>query len=373
MVRAALRFGFGSASLLAGGWVLRALHGAPLALGATPAEIAAVAQRSSNFKDGVFVNIDPASMISLDREQRRLLVRELLLGRDSGRPGVAIPVVTPPPAEAAASAGLAVSWYGHATALIEVDGYRVLTDPIWSRRCSPSHTVGPERMHDVPVALEALPAVDAILVSHDHYDHLDIDTIIGLARTQRAPFCVPLGVGAHLRKWGIPEERIVELDWHESHRLGDLTVVCTPARHFSGRLFARNTTLWASWVISGPRHRAFFGGDTGYTKSFADIGAEHGPFDLTLLPIGAYHPAWPDIHMNPEEAVRAHLDISDAASGLLVPIHWATFRLAPHPWAEPVHRLLAAADPEGLKVAVPRPGERVEKQAAQPPDPWWQL
>ncbi len=116
--------------------------------------------------------------------------------------------------------------------------------------------------------------------------------------------------------------------------------MCTPARHFSGRLFTRNTTLWASWVIAGPRHRAFFGGDTGYTKSFAEIGADHGPFDLTLLPIGAYHPAWPDIHMNPEDAVRAHLDVAEAGSGLLVPIHWATFRLAPHPWAEPVERLL---------------------------------
>ncbi len=132
--------------------------------------------------------------------------------------------------------------------------------------------------------------------------------------------------------------------------------MCTPARHFSGRLFSRNTTLWASWVIAGPRHRAFFGGDTGYTKSFAEIGLDHGPFDLTLLPIGAYHPAWPDIHMNPEEAVRAHLDVAEADSGLLVPIHWATFRLAPHPWAEPVERLLRAADPAGVRVVVPRPG-----------------
>jgi L-ascorbate metabolism protein UlaG (beta-lactamase superfamily) len=372
MTRSALRFGFGTASLLAGGWVLRALHGAPLALGAMPAEINAVAKRSPNFRDGVFVNAEPAATISLDSEQRRLLARELLTGRGSGRPGAPIPVVTPTPAEAAATAELAVSWYGHSTALIEVDGYRVLADPIWSRRCSPSHTVGPERMHDVPVPLEGLPAVDAVVISHDHYDHLDIDTVIALARTQRAPFFVPLGVGAHLRKWGIPEDRIVELDWNESHRLGDLTVVCTPARHFSGRLFARNTTLWASWVIVGPRHRAFFGGDTGYTKSFADIGAEHGPFDLTLLPIGAYHPAWPDIHMNPEEAVRAHLDIAEAASGLLVPIHWATFRLAPHPWAEPVQRLLAAAEPESLTVAVPRPGQRVAKDGSPVTDPWWQ-
>ncbi|MEV3902620.1 MBL fold metallo-hydrolase [Mycobacterium sp. NPDC050551] len=371
MLRAALRFGFGTASLLGGSWVLRALHGTPAALGATPAEIAAVARRSPHYRDGVFVNLDPTSQMSLDAEQQRLLVRELLTGRDS-TPGGPIPLAAPAAADRTA-AELAVHWYGHSSALVEVDGYRVLTDPIWSSRCSPSRQVGPHRLHDVPVELEALPAVDAVLISHDHYDHLDMDTILGLARTQWAPFCVPLGVGAHLRKWGIPEDRIVELDWNESHRIGDLTVVCTPARHFSGRLFARNTTLWASWVIAGPSHRAFFGGDTGYSRSFADIGAEHGPFDVTLLPVGAYHPAWPDIHMNPEDAVRAHLDVAEPGAGLLVPIHWATFRLAPHPWAEPVERLLRAADPAGVPVVVPKPGERIDRDTIRPSAPWWQL
>lgn len=371
-MRAALRLGFGTASLLAGGWVLRALHGAPAALGASPAEIEVVARRSPNFSDGVFVNVDPASGISLDSEEQREIVWDLLGSRAASKPAGPIPVAVPEPSDPAAT-GLSVCWFGHSSALIEVDGYRVLADPIWSRRCSPSQTVGPERLHEVPVPLEGLAAVDAVVISHDHYDHLDYETIIGLARTQRAPFVVPLGIGAHLRKWGIPESRIVELDWHESHRIGELTLVCTPARHFSGRLFTRNTTLWASWVIVGPRHRAFFGGDTGYTKSFAEIGMDHGPFDVTLLPIGAYHPAWPDIHMNPEEAVRAHLDVAEAASGLLVPIHWATFRLAPHPWAEPVERLLRAADRESVQVVVPKPGQRVQSDAVAPTDPWWQL
>ena len=371
MLRAALRFGFGTATLLGGSWVLRAFHGAPAALGARPGEIQPVAQGSPNYRDGVFVNLDPASPINLDREQQRLLIRELVGSSGTGRPGGPIPLATPAQADAA-PAELAVNWYGHATALVEVDGYGVLTDPVWSRRCSPSRVVGPQRMHEVPVPLEALPAVDAVLISHDHYDHLDIDTIVGLARTQRTPFVVPLGVGAHLRKWGIPQSRIVELDWNESHRVGELTLVCTPARHFSGRLLSRNTTLWASWVIAGPRHRAFFGGDTGYTKSFAEIGMDHGPFDLTLMPVGAYHPAWPDIHMNPEEAVRAHLDVADAGSGLLVPIHWATFRLAPHPWSDPIERLLRAADPPGVHVVVPRPGQRVDAGISTF-DPWWRL
>ena len=227
MLRAALRFGFGTASLLAGSWVARALHGAPAALGAGPGEIHAVAQGSPNYRDGSFANIDPASTVSMDREQQRLLIGEFFGARTARRPPGPIPLAAPAQADAA-PAGLAVCWYGHSSTLVEVDGYRVLTDPVWSRRCSPSRRFGPQRMHEVPVPLDALPAVDAVLVSHDHYDHLDIDTIVGLARTQRAPFVVPLGVGAHLRKWGIPEERIVELDWNESHRVGELTLVCAP-------------------------------------------------------------------------------------------------------------------------------------------------
>ena len=186
-------------------------------------------------------------------------------------------------------------------------------------------------------------------------------------------FFVPLGVGAHLRHWGIAPERIVELDWDGEGAVGELRIVCTPARHFSGRFLTRNTTLWSSWAMIGPRHRAFFGGDTGYTGSFADIGEAHGPFDLTLMPVGAYHPGWPDIHMNPEEAVRAHLDVTDAGRGVFVPIHWATFRLAPHPWSEPVERLLAAARPAGVTVVVPMPGAQVRPGSVDLEDDWWQL
>ena len=230
-------------------------------------------------------------------------------------------------------------------------------------------------MHPPPLALESLPALDAIVISHDHYDHLDMKTVRALARTQRAPFVTPLGVGAHLREWGIPAARIIELDWNDGTRIGDLRLVCTPARHFSGRFLSRNNTLWASWAILGPASRAYFGGDTGYTRSFTEIGAEHGPFDLTLLPIGAYNKSWPDIHMNPEEAVRAHLDLNGdrAGSGVLVPIHWATFRLAPHPWAEPAEWLLDAAGTAGVEIAVPRPGGRVVPSARREEDQWWRL
>jgi L-ascorbate metabolism protein UlaG (beta-lactamase superfamily) len=370
MLRGALRLAVGTVSLATGGWVLRALHGTPAALGAQPSEIRGVAERSPHYHDGVFVNLEPASL-NIDTEEQRNILWELISGRAAGRPATDIPLITPEPRAFEAPAGrIAVSWFGHSTALLEIDGYRVLTDPVWSERCSPSDVVGPGRMHPPPVPLDALPALDAIVVSHDHYDHLDIDTIIALARTQWAPFVVPLGVGAHLREWGIPDERIIELDWNERAQIDELTLICTPARHFSGRFLNRNVTLWASWAIIGPAHRAYFGGDTGYTKSFAEIGQEHGPFDVTLMPVGAYNTVWPDIHMNPEEAVQAHVDIN---GGLLVPIHWCTFRLAPHPWAEPIERLLAAAGAANVAVAVPKPGGRVDPTATAEFEPWWRL
>ncbi|MCV6977163.1 MBL fold metallo-hydrolase [Mycobacterium bourgelatii] len=372
MVHRALRLAVGTASLAAGGWLLRALHGAPSALGADPASIQAVAEGSPNYQDGAFVNIDPASWFSVDREQLALVAREMVGSRNSTRPTTPIPLAAPEIYRGDASR-LAVSWFGHSTALVEIDGYRILTDPVWSDRCSPSDLAGPRRLHPPPVQMEGLPAVDAVVISHDHYDHLDADTVLALARMQRAPFFVPLGVGAHLRYWGIPDERIVELDWNQSAKIDQLTLVCLPARHFSGRFLSRNNTLWASWAFIGPEHRTYFGGDTGYTKTFAGIGADHGPFDLTLMPVGAYNTAWPDIHMNPEEAVRAHQEVTDSGSGLLVPIHWGTFRLAPHPWSEPVERVLKAAEPEGVQVAVPLPGQRVDPSAPLRFNPWWRL
>jgi hypothetical protein len=197
MLGAALRFAVGTATVAASGWVLRALQGSPRAVGARPDEIWPAARRSPNYRDGVFVNVEPAATMNLDSEQRSLLIRELIGSRDARRPPKPIPLAVPATVETT-PLSLAASWYGHSSALIEVDGYRVLTDPIWSRRCSPSQAVGPERMHEAPVPLEALPALDAVLISHDHYDHLDMETIVGLAHSQRAPFVVPLGVGAQV-------------------------------------------------------------------------------------------------------------------------------------------------------------------------------
>jgi L-ascorbate metabolism protein UlaG (beta-lactamase superfamily) len=223
-------------------------------------------------------------------------------------------------------------------------------------------------MHPPPLPLEALPQVDAVLISHDHYDHLDLHSIKALARTQSAPFVVPLGVGAHLRRWGIDPSRIIELDWGESASIEGLELTAASAHHFSGRGFARDRTLWSSWVVAGTTRRMFYSGDSGYFPGYATIGRQYGPFDLTLIQIGAYSPHWADIHMTPEEGVSTHLDVG---GGLLVPVHWATFVLATHDWSEPVERLCVDAASRGVRVAVPRPGERIDVDDPPKVDHWW--
>ncbi|WP_194817237.1 MBL fold metallo-hydrolase [Nocardia sp. XZ_19_385] len=352
------------------GWLARAIWDIPSAIGASMSAIAPTASGAASYRNRQFHNSEPSSQIAPGSAPS--LLYSALTRRNAGRPRGVVPLQTPPaPAEAA---DLAVTWYGHASALIEVDGYRILTDPVWSERVSPSALVGPARLHPVPMPLSELPPLDAVVISHDHYDHLDKATIRELVTGQSVPFLVPIGIGAHLRHWGVPEHRIIELDWGGSVSLAalgrerdgtDLVLTCTEARHFSGRGLVRNTTLWASWSIAGPTKRVYFGGDTGFTKVFADAGAALGPFDLTLLPIGAYDTRWPDVHMNPEEAVRAHADLcgGDAQHGLLVPIHWATFNLAFHGWSEPVRRMVRAAGQAGTKVAVPMPGQRIDPQA----------
>jgi L-ascorbate metabolism protein UlaG (beta-lactamase superfamily) len=346
-------------------WLARAAWGLPTALGAGRRELLPTVAGSPQWSDGKFHNTLPVPAMA-PASARTGLLRQMHEERFNGLPGGPVPLAEPElPAEAAA---VAVTWFGHASALLEVDGQRVLVDPVWGDRVSPSPLLGPTRLHPVPAALADLPPVDAVLISHDHYDHLDLPTVRELVRVSAAPFVVPLGIGVHLRSWGVPDDRIVELDWNGSHTVGGLTLTCTEARHFSGRFFARDTTLWASWVIAGPAHRVFFGGDTGYTPAFAGIGAQYGPFDLTLLPIGAYNEAWHAIHMDPEEAVRAH---GDLGGRLLLPVHWATFNLAFHRWPEPVQRLVAAAGRSGAQIVVPLPGQRID--ALDPPEltDWW--
>lgn len=286
-----------------------------------------------------------------------------------------------PPAD-----GLRVTWMGHSSVLVEIDGHRVLFDPVWADRCSPFAFAGPKRLHPVPVPLEALGPIDAVVISHDHYDHLDMPTIKALAGTDTV-FAVPLGVGAHLERWGVPAERLHELDWHESAKVAGLTLTATPARHFCGRgLRNQQHTLWASWVVAGPEHRVYHSGDTGYFPGFSEIGEQYGPFDTTMIQIGAYSDfwpknhtdynplpgGWPDIHMNPTQGLQACLDLQQGAPyGVLLPIHWGTFNLSLHPWAEPGEWTLAAAEAAGQTIALPVPGQPFEPGGELPRAPWW--
>ncbi|MDO9436859.1 MBL fold metallo-hydrolase [Hydrogenophaga sp.] len=271
----------------------------------------------------------------------------------------------------AIQSGLRATWLGHSTVLIEIDGYRVLTDPVWGTRASPFRLVGPKRFQPVPLRLREVPEVDVVVISHDHYDHLDYPTIRALARHSAVPFVTSLGVGAHLEVWGVAPERITELDWWESHRVPGtgVTITAAPSQHFSGRgLKDRNATLWSSMVVSTDRHRVFFSGDTGLTTEYGLIRERLGPFDLVMLEVGAFHPSWGDIHLGPANALKAHALLG---GGAFLPVHWGTFGLAMHDWDEPVETLLQLAGAQNTSLLMPRLGEPVEPAALMPVTPWW--
>jgi L-ascorbate metabolism protein UlaG (beta-lactamase superfamily) len=286
------------------------------------------------------------------------------------------------------ASGLRITWFGHSSMLLEIDGLRILVDPIWEERASPAQWFGPQRFFPPTMALEQMPELDVVLISHDHYDHLGALTVGRLARmnsTARAVWVTSAGVGKRLRSFGVPEGRIRELDWTQSTEVAaaelgqGVHITAWPARHFSGRMpWDRNETLWSSFVIEGPRHRVYFGADSGWWEGFAEI-AEHYPeradgtrFDLTMLEIGAFHPLWADIHLGPDGAARAYESMGGAAkAGLLFPIHWGMFNLALHGWREPIDRLEELAAGNGVRLWTPRPGVPTDVIEAAPRSRWW--
>jgi L-ascorbate metabolism protein UlaG (beta-lactamase superfamily) len=340
--------------------------------GTLSGERLARAQANAHHRDGAFVNPLPPAPYTWGYAWD--LFKGQFFGHEVREPPGPVPVVAVTPASlqpARAAPSLRAFWIGHASLYMELDGVRLLIDPVFSDHASP-FDAGPKRFHAPPIALNELPPIDAVLITHDHYDHLDMRTIAQLARSDRTLFCVPLGIGAHLERWGVAPARIREFEWGQAHTLGGVRIVSTPARHYSGRrLGDRNATLWTSWSVLGAQHRFFVSGDTGYSDHFRAIGEQFGPFDLAFVKVGAYGPGapWLDIHMSAEDAVRAARDVR---AKRLFPEHWGTFNLAFHAWDEPIRRTLAAARAAQLEVVTPRVGEMVDADAPFASTAWWE-
>lgn len=323
---------------------------------------------SARYKDGHFSNVEvrpkrdfPSASILWEfifSKKMRAPICPLPMARGTDK------LLQQPPAS-----GLRITWLGHSTTLIEIDGVRVLTDPIWSEHASPSTLAGPRRFHPPPLAIEALPPLDAVVVSHDHYDHLDMATVKQLA-ARGVVLHVPLGIGGHLARWGIPAAQIAEHDWWQDATLAHgVRLISTPGRHFSGRgLRDRDLTLWTSWSIVGPQHRVFFSGDTGPTEAYTTIAERFGPFDVSLIEIGQWHESWGDIHLGPLGALEAHARLR---AKQLFPIHWSTFVLGLHVWSEPAETLRNEAEKRGVPVLTPRLGEAIEPTTDVRTEAWW--
>lgn len=325
-------------------------------------------QNSEHYVDRAFVNQERQAENDLGME----FMQEQFFGEQQREPQSDVPVVSVNPAglQNKASPGLRTIWLGHASVLVEIDGYRILTDPVLSQRVSPFQFLGPKRTHEPPLSLDQLIGIDAVVISHNHYDHLDEATVRHLA-AQGTKFFVPLGVGQYFEDWDIPASQVVEMEWWQSEKIGKLIIVATPNRHYSSRgLLDYKATQWSSWAISGPDHKVFYSGDSGYSKLFGQIGERLGPFDLNIIKVGSYGPgqAWTDIHMTPEEAIQVHLDIGGKR---MLPVHWMTFNLALHDWDEPITRALTAATNKDVDMVTPKIGEIVT--AGQPfvNEPWW--
>jgi len=327
-------------------------------------------RKTRNYLKGRFINLEPENL-RITGSPWKMMGKWFRRGsrRD---PAATLPSVSRAAADfnPGAGSGLQLTWIGHSTVLVEMDGLKFITDPVFSRQITSSPVMAPRRFQGKPpVTIEELPELDFAVISHDHYDHLDRPSIEKIRRKVEK-FYVPLGVGAYLERFGVDPRRIEEAEWWQELEFdAAFRLVATPAQHFSGRgLSNRDRTLWASWVIIGSEHRIYFSGDGGYGKHFRTIGDSLGPFDMTLLEMAAYSDYWPGYHMEPEEAVQAHLDLG---GGILHPIHWGTFKLAFHDWDEPIRRLVISAAEESVAIATPLPGETTRFGGEVPDSPWW--
>lgn len=318
---------------------------------------------------GKYANQIPTPM-GMDLKTTASLLRDFIKGNPKTKPTDVLPMGTLDASRLQGHQEAKVTWFGHSALLLELDGKTLLLDPMFGRAPSPFPRFGGKRYSEsLPIEIEDLPAIDAVLFSHDHYDHLDYGSIKRL-KDKVGRFYVPLGVGAHLQRWGVEADQITEHDWWQESEWDGIIVSCTPARHFSGRsLTDRNATLWCSWVIAGQETKVYFSGDSGYGPHFQEIGDKHGPFDMTFLECGQYDARWANIHMLPEETVQAHVDLQGK---VMMPIHWAAFTLSLHDWNDPVERAWNEAKRLGVEMTTPHIGETIRIGSADyPHSTWW--
>nr|WP_238319472.1 MBL fold metallo-hydrolase [Xanthomonas maliensis] len=324
---------------------------------------------SPQFRNGRFRNALPTALSQPGLLAGVRLLWEVLFNKPARAvPSQPLPVVPLTAAQLRDAPDRSLFRLGHSTVLLKLRGGLWLTDPVFSLRASPVPFVGPKRFHAPPIALDDLPPLAGVILSHNHYDHLDRATIRALA-SRVGVFVAPLGVGDLLVRWGVDPAKVQQLDWWQSVDVSGITLTATPSRHFSGRgLFDRDRTLWCSWAIQDDDLRLFFSGDGGYGPHFKTIGQRLGPFDLALIENGAYDAMWPDVHMQPEQTMQAFVDLGGRS---LLPIHNGTFDLALHVWSEPFERIVALAAAAKVPLAIPQMGERVNVRRPDTDQRWW--
>jgi len=330
-----------------------------------------VYDKFDNYINGKFVNQVPIKMMSRDFDMFSMLKDSISGGKDRN-PVAKIPVSMIDWNKIRGKED-SLTWFGHSTFLLSIDNKKILLDPMLGPIASPVSFAGSKRYSEnILHIIDEMPAIDAVFISHDHYDHLDYQTILKL-KSKVAHFIVPMGVNAHLIRWGVPKEKIIELNWWDEIEYQDLNVALTPSKHFSGRgILNQNTTLWGGWVILGEKTRLYTSGDGGYDAHFKEIGKKYGPFDITMIEGAQYDTRWPWSHMTPEQAVQAHLDVNGENMMLM---HWGAFTLAFHSWTEPIERAIKETKKADINLIAPKIGETIllDADLQNPPSSWWNL